>query len=33
MAYGGVRYITYNYTDDAWAQLVLDNNGTINYKA
>ncbi len=32
MAYGGVRYITYNYTDNAWAKVIADNNGEIDYK-
>ncbi|MDD4212504.1 MAG: ABC transporter substrate-binding protein [Bacilli bacterium] len=32
MAYGGIRYITYNYTDNGWAKVIADNNGDINYK-
>ena len=32
MAYGGIRYITYNYTDAAWADYVKAQGGTLNYK-
>ncbi|MFA6889674.1 MAG: ABC transporter substrate-binding protein, partial [Bacilli bacterium] len=33
MGYGGIRYMTYNYTDAKWTKLVSDNNGNIDYKA
>ena len=32
MAYGGVRYMTYNYTDMEWNNYVKSQNGSINYK-
>lgn len=32
MGYGGIRYMTYNYNDDAWKQVVKDSGGEINYK-
>ena len=32
MSYGGVRYMTYNYTDMQWAKFVKDSGGTLNYK-
>ena len=33
MSYGGLKYITYNYTDGEWLKFVKkDNNGTLNYK-
>lgn len=32
MAYGGIRYLKYNYNNDEWKQLVKKNNGEINYK-
>lgn len=32
MQYGGVRYMTYNFDDAAWAAEVAANNGELNYK-
>jgi len=32
MAYGGVRYMTYNYSDAKWAEQVKAAGGQINYK-
>ena len=32
MGYGGIRNIKYNYDDEAWAKVVADNNGKIDYK-
>ncbi len=33
MGYGGVRYMTFNYTDSEWNDFVkLQNKGTLNYK-
>ncbi len=32
MGYGGLRYATYNYDDDAWAEVVKQQNGELNYK-
>ena len=32
MGYGGVRYMTYNYTDMEWNNYVKSQNGSINYK-
>jgi hypothetical protein len=32
LGYGGVRYMTYNYTDAEWAKVIADNNGELNYK-
>ena len=32
MSYGGIRNIKYNYDDEAWAKVVADNNGKIDYK-
>ncbi|MBR4236650.1 MAG: hypothetical protein IKR85_11420 [Clostridia bacterium] len=32
MGRGGVRYMTYNYTDAEWDAYVADMGGTINYK-
>lgn len=32
MGYGGIRYMTYNYDDDAWAEAVAAQNGELNYK-
>jgi hypothetical protein len=31
MGYGGLRYMTYNYTDEEWAQFCADNNYSIDY--
>lgn len=33
MGYGGVRYMTYNYSDAEWAKYVKKNGGSIDYKA
>ena len=30
--YGGIRFMTYNYDDAAWAKFVKSNKGTLNYK-
>lgn len=32
MGYGGIRYMTFNYDDDAWAEFVKSNNNMLNYK-
>ncbi len=32
MGYGGVKYMTYNYTDEEWATEVAAQNGELNYK-
>ena len=32
MSYGGMRYMTYNYDDAAWATAVAEQNGQLNYK-
>ena len=32
MGYGGIKYMTYNYDDAAWAAEVAAHNGEINYK-
>ena len=32
MGYGGIRYMTYNFDDAAWAEEVAKNNGELNYK-
>ena len=32
MGYGGVKYMTYNFDDAAWAAEVAANNGELNYK-
>ena len=29
--FGGIRYVTYNYTDAAWKDYVKQNGGTLNY--
>ena len=31
MGYGGLRYITYNYTDEEWAAFCLEQNYNIDY--
>ena len=33
MSYGGVRYMTYNYTNKEWDALVSEQAGHIDYKA
>lgn len=32
MEYGGIRYMTFNYDDTAWAEFVASNNNILNYK-
>ena len=32
MGYGGLKYMTYNFDDDAWAAKVAAENGKLNYK-
>ncbi len=32
MAYGGMKYMTYNFDDAAWEAEVAANNGQLNYK-
>lgn len=32
MAYGGLRYMTYKYTDKEWADYVASQGGTLDYK-
>ena len=29
---GGVKYMTYNYTDAEWDAFVTEQGGTLNYK-
>lgn len=31
MAFGGVEYYTYNYTDEEWAAFVAEQGGTLTY--
>jgi oligopeptide transport system substrate-binding protein len=31
-AYGGIRLMTYNYSDKAWDEFVASQNGTLNYE-
>ena len=31
-AYGGIRHMTYNYTDAEWEAFVADQGGTLNYE-
>jgi hypothetical protein len=31
MGYGGLRYMTYNYTDEEWTKFCEDNNYQIDY--
>ncbi|MDE7162304.1 MAG: hypothetical protein K2N65_06085, partial [Anaeroplasmataceae bacterium] len=31
MAYGGIRYMTYHYTDAAWSEYVSSQGGTLDY--
>lgn len=33
MAYGGIKYLKYNYSDQEWAKYVKDNGGEIDYKS
>lgn len=32
MGYGGVQYLTYNYTDAEWDAYVAEQGGTLNYR-
>ena len=32
MAYGGIKYMTYNFDDASWAAEVANQNGELNYK-
>jgi hypothetical protein len=32
MSYGGIKYMTFNYDDAAWAAEVAAQNGELNYK-
>lgn len=32
LGYGGIRYMTFNYDDTAWAEFVASNNNILNYK-
>ncbi len=32
MGYGGIKYMTYNFDDEAWAAEVAAQNGELNYK-
>lgn len=32
MAYGGIRYMTYNYNNGEWAEYVSSKGGQLNYK-
>ena len=32
MAYGGMKYMTYNYTDAEWDAFVAEQGGVLNYK-
>ena len=32
MAYGGMKYMTYNFTDAEWAEQVAEANGEFDYK-
>lgn len=32
MGYGGMKYMTFNFDDEAWAAEVAKNNGELNYK-
>ena len=32
MGYGGIKYMTYNYDDAAWAAAVAEQGGQLNYK-
>lgn len=32
MGYGGMKYMTYNYSDSAWAQHLANNNNKLDYK-
>ncbi len=30
---GGIKYMTYNYTDAEWAKFIDENNGKLNYES
>lgn len=32
LGFGGIKYYTYNYTDEEFEQFVADQGGTLNYK-
>ena len=32
MGYGGIRYMTYNYSDAEWERAVAEEDGQLNYK-
>ena len=32
MGYGGIKYMTYNFDDAEWAEMVAAENGELNYK-
>ena len=32
MAWGGIKYMTYNYDDAAWEAYVAEQGGTLNYR-
>lgn len=32
MGFGGIRYLTYNFTDGEWADYVAQQGGVLNYK-
>lgn len=32
MEYGGIRYMTYNYSDNKWEEFVNSHSGIINYR-
>ena len=29
IGYGGIRHLTYNYTDAEWERFVAENNGNL----
>ena len=31
MGYGGIKYMQFNYTDEEWAQEIIDHNGEFDY--
>lgn len=31
MGFGGIKYYTYNYTDDEWAAFIAEQGGTLTY--
>ena len=31
MGFGGMKYMTYNYTDAEWADYVAANSGELDY--